>query len=126
MIGETPDLIGATDVASQLGGWPSFHDAEVIDVHLVRYGQSTVSVKCMWKPARGAVVTFVVEEIADLDLHTADADAQNVIFDLKVEQVDGATKLEFEHCYGIAGQITAKRVSVRVDAAPSPTDSWPA
>ena len=126
MIRDTPTLVGADDVAAQLGGWPSFHDAEIIDVHLVRGGSSTLSVQITGGPARGAVVTFVVEHIKDLDLHGEDADSQNVIFDLKVEHVDGATKLVLEHSYGIAGQITAERVSVRVDALAAPSDSWPA
>jgi hypothetical protein len=111
-------IVGADAVAAALGGWPSFHDAEIIRVCVERNGVSTVAVQ-LCVPGRGCddgrVITFAIERIKDLALDGEDINRQNVIACLTVEQTDRGIKLTFSPCYGLAGQITAEKVSVRVD-----------
>ena len=40
---EAPDIPGATDVMAWFGYWPTFHDAEVLSIHLNRSSDSEVS-----------------------------------------------------------------------------------
>ena len=65
----------------------------------------------VYKPA---IVTFTFEDITDLEL--ADFSCQNVISGLGLEKRDGVLRLIMGPCYGIAGFIDAKRISV--DVAP--------
>jgi hypothetical protein len=118
MHAEIPEVIGVEDVVSQLGSWPSFHDAEIIQVHLERDGHSTVTVRLMGPRGPGALVTFIFEQIVDLTLDGEAVNRQNVIAALVIEKVNQASKLIFAPCYGLAGHITAERVSVRIDEIP--------
>jgi hypothetical protein len=108
-------LSGADTVAAAMGRWPSFHDAEVLSVHILRSGPSTVTLSVV-DAHPPDVVTFMFEEIEYLDLHGEDADGQNVIFDLSVGTSNGLTTVTFHPCYGLSGYITAKRVSVRIES----------
>jgi hypothetical protein len=107
------NIHGAEVVVSQLGRWPSFHDAEITQVHLERDGRSTVTLRLVDK-APGEFVTFTFERIVELTLDGEDVNRQNVIGALAIEMVGQATKLTFSPCYGLAGHITAERVSVHV------------
>jgi hypothetical protein len=115
MRSETPEIVGAQELVSRLGRWPSFHDAEIIQVQLVRDAPSSLTVRLMGPHDADAVVTFIFEHILDLTLTGEDVDRQNVIAELLVEKVNRATKLTFSPCYGLAGHILAERVSVRID-----------
>jgi hypothetical protein len=42
---ERPDIIGADRVLATFGRWPSFHDAEIVRLHLERDGLSTISIQ---------------------------------------------------------------------------------
>jgi len=118
MHAEIPEIIGVQDVVSRLGSWPSFHDAEIIQVHLEREGHSTVTVRLKGPGGPGALVTFTFEQILDLTLDGEDVNRQNVISALVIERVNQASKLIFSPCYGLAGHITAERVSVRIEEIP--------
>jgi hypothetical protein len=110
-----PVIDGAELVASHLGGWPSFHDAEITQVHIERDGHSTVTLRLVgtWL---GESVTFTFEKILDLTLDGEDVNRQNVIGALAIEKVGQATKVTFSPCYGLCGHITAERVGVQVAA----------
>jgi hypothetical protein len=112
----TPQGInGADALVAAMGRWPSFHDAEILSVHILRSGPSTVTLSVV-DAHPPDVVTFMFEEIEYLDLHGEDADGQNVIFDLSVGTSNGLTTVTFHPCYGLSGYITAKRVSVRIES----------
>ena len=116
---ETPNILGADAVVRILGNWPSFHDAEIVRVHIERDGVSTVSIQLVGPDGSckgGRVVTFAMERINDLSLDGEAINIQNVIFDLHVEQTEQGTQLVFAPCYGLTGQITAESVSVAVDS----------
>jgi Immunity protein 50 len=116
---ERPDILGADKVFATFGQWPSFHDGEIVRLHLERDGVSTISIQLVGPDGRcasGRVLTFTMEQITDLSLDGEDINRQNVISCLLVEKTDCGTRLTFGPCYGLSGRITAERVRVEVDA----------
>lgn len=128
-----PDIVGTEAVLSWFGEWPTFHDAEVLELRLDREGVSWLKIhawlttketyekegKQYFRTDRHAVVTFQFDEILDLQL--ADFSAQNVIFGLEVERTERAHRLVLHPCYGLGGFIEARGVSVEVQPG-SPDD----
>ncbi|HVA18491.1 MAG TPA: hypothetical protein VMV59_12345 [Candidatus Dormibacteraeota bacterium] len=109
-------LDGFDTVVRWFGAWPSFHDAEIISLHLARGGESLLRVYPYY-PEKPATVDFVLEGVTDLELW--DFSSQNVIFSLDLESVVDQTKekairLTLSPCYGLAGHIDAKRVRVKL------------
>lgn len=109
-------LDGSEAVIQWFGGWPSFHDAEIISLQLARTGESVLRVYPYY-PAKPAMVDFILVAVSDLEL--ADFSGQNVIFSLDVEVVTDQTKekairLILAPCYGLAGWIDAKQVRVQL------------
>ena len=106
-----PEIPGADELFQWFGGDPSFHDAEVLELHLNRSGSSRIRVMTVFKPA---TVTFSLKGITNLEL--ADFSSQNVIFDLHLEKRDGVFRLTMSPCYGIAGFVEATELAI--DIAP--------
>jgi hypothetical protein len=114
---------GAKNLRDWFGFWPSFHDAEVICLHLNRRAASSLFLHT-WEMTRDTdergyyvlakhvVVEFVLEEILDLNLNGFSH--QNVLFGLTIEMVENGFRLVLEDSYGIAGTIDAKRISIRL------------
>src|SRR5665213_3244258 len=103
---ELPIELKAIDGAEQLyawfGDWPSFHDAEVIELHLSRRSSSSlaihtwkmtseVDVKGYYVHTKDVVVEFVLNGISDLSLNGFSH--QNVIFGLAVDKTVSYTHL---------------------------------
>jgi hypothetical protein len=110
-MGSFPEIPGAGKLLQWFGDDSSFHDGEVLELHLDRSKTSWIRIMTVYKPA---IVTFILEDITDLEL--ADFSCQNVISSLGLEKRDGVFRLTMGPCYGIAGFIDAKRISV--DVAP--------
>jgi len=114
---QIPETISGKDAVVQwFGGWPDFHDAEVVSLTLARSGESLLRVYPYY-PAKPAMVDFVLEQVTDLEL--ADFSGQNVISGLSVEgRTDqtgqGATRISMGPCFGLSGWIDAKRVRLQV------------
>jgi hypothetical protein len=114
---EVPDGLSGTDAVVQwFGGWPDFHDAEVVSLTLARSTESLLRV-CPYYPAKPAMVDFILEQVTDLEL--ADFSVQNVISGLSVEaradQTDQkAVRITMGPCFGLSGWIDAKRVRLQV------------
>ena len=116
-----PDIPGAAAVSTWFGEWPSFHDAEILHLHLNRAGTSQLSVHA-WKvspevDAQGqfhrekhAVVTFELKDISDLELF--DFSQQNVLASLDVVHDASGFHVLLSPSYGIGGRIDAGHVSV--------------
>ena len=114
---------GAIELRDWFGYWPSFHDAEILSLHLNRAGASTMSVHT-WEItaeldangfsalAKDVVVEFAMKEVFDLSLNGFSQ--QNVIRSLNVEKVEGGHRLTLEDCFGIAGTIDAKEIRIRL------------
>jgi hypothetical protein len=112
----TPDIDGAREIVAALGWWPSFHDAKILSVHVLRGGPSTVTLRVVDVRRPPDVVTFVFEDIEHLELGGEAADKQNVIEHVSVDTANGLTTVTFYPCYGLSGYITAKRVGVRIES----------
>jgi Immunity protein 50 len=117
------ELSGKDGVVQSLGRWPNFADAEIIRLTLNREGESVLRIRTAEPNTPAAVVDFVLEGIADLEL--ADFSVQNVISSLGIAQnarKDGeqVLRLTLGACFGLSGWIEAKRIRVQL-AAGNPT-----
>jgi hypothetical protein len=129
-------IAGGTDLLKWFGRVPRFHDAEILSLSLNRAGPSLLILHG-WTMSdvfgadgyflleKRAVVTFILEEITDLQLQGFNH--QNVIDDLCLKRVSAYSgrsrhsltaeppeifELLMEDCYGLSGHIRARRVSV--------------
>jgi hypothetical protein len=119
-----PSIPGAEQLVEWFGGWPSFHDAEVLEICLHREGKSWLRIHA-WRTTREvdsprpfvfdrhAVVSFWFEGVLDLEL--ADFSIQNVISWLGCETKEKSVRVTMYPCYGIAGYVEAERVSVSLE-----------
>ena len=107
------------------GGWPSFHDLEILKLELNRGAPSYLIIHVfggpkptigprsdtrLASPPTDVVVTFVLEGIDDLDL--ADFSSQNVIFGLRLEKESDIFRITMDPCFGMAGTISATNVTI--------------
>jgi hypothetical protein len=114
-------LPGAIAFTDWFGVWTDFHDAEILEVHLSRAADSWIKLHT-WRSTdkvddngyyvqeAHVTVTFIFQEIADLELHGFSH--QNVIFDLEINSADHGMELKLTDCFGIGGRILAKRISM--------------
>ncbi len=133
MLEVTDEIPGAAELIKWFGYWPSFHDAEVLDMRLDRSGCSVVRIHA-WETTdrvdnRGhfictkhVIVSFVLEEITGLDLN--DFSSQNVISGLDLIQTAQGYELSLGPCYGLEGTLTAKRIRLRLDPGIPPNSSF--
>lgn len=123
--GRFPEVPGATELFDWFGFWPTFHDGEVLSLHLDRAGPSHLRVHT-WErtnelDSRGyhvvrkhVIVTFILEQISELELDGFSQ--QNVLAELTLTQDPDGCRLKMWPCYGISGQI--KAASVRIELGP--------
>lgn len=120
---ELKTIAGAQELHDWFGHWPSFHDAEIMRLHLNRHGASTLLIhtwettdkvddKGFYVLDKHVVVEFVLEDILGLNL--SGFSVQNVIFELGIEKKEQGFLLELAPCYGLAGTIEAKILSIRL------------
>jgi hypothetical protein len=122
---------GALELYDWFGKWPTFHDAEIVSLHLNRRGLSSLFIHT-WDMTnevdeRGFYVLekHVVVELALEDIVGMDFDGfnhQNVISGLDIEKKNEGFVLTFGPCYGLAGTIEAKKTTIRVKPG-RPSDS---
>lgn len=109
---------GASEVIEELGTWPSFHDAEIIELHLVRGGASTLTINLA--PSipglEKGIVRFTFHDVRGLDLQ--EFNRQNVIGRLSLDSEADGIVINMAPCYGLNGQITAARIEVELLAEP--------
>jgi len=126
-------LAGATELIAWCGGWPNFHDAEIVRLDLHRRGVSrlVIAVRGGEKPNFGprsdrryavppadVLITFFFEDIEDLEL--TDFSRQNVVFELDLTCDQGVVTLEMSPCFGLAGKIVARKVTVEFSPGSAP------
>ncbi|SEG45099.1 Immunity protein 50 [Bryocella elongata] len=106
------------------GYWPSFHDAEVTELCLKREVESEVRVHAFemtsevtssghYRTVKHATVIFKLEDVTGSELNGFNH--QNVLAGLDVEVASDGVKLMLEHCYGLNGFISAKRMRVAIE-----------
>jgi hypothetical protein len=126
---ELAAIEGAKALRDWFGYWPSFHDAEVIEMHFCRSSLSSLKIHT-WETtkevdARGynvitkhVVVEFLFKGISTLNL--IGFNNQNVLFGLALEKADGGFRLVLDECYGLAGRIEAKEISIKLTPGEPP------
>ena len=125
-----PDGLNAVTGAQQLhdwfGCWPTFHDAEIISLHLNRRNPSILKIHT-WEMTKEVDQTghYVMEKdvVVDFEIDVSNEDDslelygfshQNVIFGLAINKDDSAYKLDIDPCYGLGGIIKADNISIRI------------
>jgi hypothetical protein len=101
-----------------------FHDAEIVELRLRSQGPSRLQVHA-WRLSRGidsaeiqrdrnALVTFILDDVFELDL--AGFSPQNVIARLDLDDIANGIRVTLAPLYGLAGIIEASRVSIEVES----------
>lgn len=120
---EISNIQGAAELEEWFGYWPSFHDAEIVSLHLNRKGISSLRVhtwemtkeiddKGYYVLAKHIVVEFIFESVSGLSL--SGFNHQNVIFGLAIEKIDSGFRVTLDDCYGLAGSIESGKLSLRL------------
>jgi hypothetical protein len=129
------EVSGGADLVRWFGQVPSFHDAEILGLHLHRKGPSVLRLHGWINTGevgqsgyfvldRHAVVTFTLSEVMDLQLDNFSI--QNVILGLILRRAPSRPErrgyltdprpqdieIELEPCYGLSGLIRARAVSI--------------
>jgi len=115
------EISGAAELHDWFGYWPTFHDAEIVSLHLNRKGSSSLRVhtwdmtkevdeKGYYVLAKHVVVEFVFETVSGLNLNGFNH--QNVIFELGIKKTDSGFRITLDECYGLTGSIDAERMSI--------------
>ena len=121
MLEITDEAPGIVEFIEWFGVWPSFHDAEVLDLKLCRTGVSAIRVHTFegtnavnsqgfYVCIKHVAVSFIFERVTDLHLHTFNA--QNVISGLHLRQTNEGYEMTLEPCHGLEGTITGDNIRV--------------
>jgi hypothetical protein len=133
MLEVTDEVPGTPELINWFGYWPSFHDAEVLDLKLDRTGRSTVRVHT-WEmtdqvnsqgffiTTKHVIVSFAFDGVTDL--HLKGFSGQNVISGLILRQIGENYELTLEPCYGLEGTITGHHVQVKFEPGIPPDSQY--
>ena len=133
MLEVTDEVPGASELVAWFGYWPSFHDAEVLEIALHRRGRSTIRIHTfeMTKQvdSRGqficdkhVIVSFVFEGVTNL--HLDEFNHQNVISGLLLKQTTEGYELTLEGCYGVKGEIIADHLHIELHPGLPPNSQY--
>jgi hypothetical protein len=122
---EIQNVPGAQQLVDWFGRWPSFHDAEVLSIHLNRSGFSSIRLhtwdmtdqvdpKGFYILRKHVVVSFTLEGLRDIELSRFSV--QNVVSELNLIKTNDGFQLDLGPCYGVAGSLTAS--SIRIEFTP--------
>ena len=121
---QIPEAVpGALDLYNWFGYWPSFHDAEILDITLSRKGLSAVRVHIFHRTNRvdenrfyilekHVVVTFLLKGITDCNLEGFSH--QNVVSCIQLNIAADGYVLRLGPCFGVAGSISATDVRIQL------------
>ena len=120
IVAEVP---GAKAVSDWFGYWPSFHDSEVINIHLNRAGESKVEVHAFemtsqvdqrgyYVLAKHVIVSFVLDGILGMQLKWFND--QNVLSDLGIEKLDDGYDVVLGGCHGVEGSISTRSLRIEL------------
>lgn len=113
----------ANKIIDFFGKWPSFHDAEMVEVRLNRNGPileitlyvfstlAEVDKNGHYKLDRSCFVVMRFSSVEQLEL--MDFNEQNVIFGIDFENIDSNNiQVNIHPCYGITSTFTCKSIEV--------------
>jgi hypothetical protein len=121
-----PAIPGADAVIAWFGHWPSFHDAEVLSIHINRDGLSLIRIHT-WNVStrvdrtgqfmreREAILVFEFAGIKSLRLQGEDADRQNLVHDEGIERTEQGYRFGFAPAGRLAGELTVEQIAVHVE-----------
>jgi hypothetical protein len=126
---EISNIQGAAELEEWFGSWPSFHDAEILALHLNRKESSSLRLhtwemtkeiddKGYYVRAKHLLVEFIFESVSGLSLNGFNH--QNVIFGLAIEKTDSGFRVTLDDCYGLAGSIESEKLSLRLTPGKPP------
>jgi hypothetical protein len=106
------------------GGWPSFHDSEVMSIELHREGVSRIVVHAFVMTGdtdsaghyickKHARVHFLMNGITNLALQGFNH--QNVLSDLGIAKDNSGYSLVLYECYGVGGSISSEGLSIEIE-----------
>jgi hypothetical protein len=115
---------GAKELCDWFGATPSFHDAEVLALHLDRAGLTRLTIHT-WRMTdkvkngyfvleKYVVVDFCLDAVSDCDL--TGFNHQNVIDGIEIVKVPSGLKLTLGDCFGLYGSLVAR--SIRIEFKP--------
>ena len=119
---EIPGFVAAKE---WFGYWPTFHDAEIVSLNLNRGSESSLKIHAFhtcselnerghYKTTKHAVVSFILDDIRDLDL--MQFSSQNVISALVLSKLDEGYSIELGCCYGLCGSFTAMNIRIEIES----------
>jgi hypothetical protein len=129
-------IAGFQALVDWCGGWPWFHDAEIVRSDRNRQGKSRLVIQVIGGsrptfgpranpkfavPPEDVTVTFILQYIEDLELFQFSH--QNVIFDLSLEPYNGMFRITLAPCYGLAGTIDVRTIQIEFKPASPPNVS---
>ena len=128
---EPPNIPGASDVTSWFGYWPTFHDAEVLSIHLDRlcgcevvihafHMTSEVDAVGRYVFTKHALVTFRLagfpqDEAGIVNTRIEGFNQQNVLSSASVQDRSGSYELRLEGIYGADCSIVCNKISVTLE-----------
>jgi hypothetical protein len=126
-----PDIPGAIGVIEWFGHWPTFHDAKVLSITLVRSGESRVVIHAFeitseidstghYVLAKHSRVTFCMEgfplDRCGITKTRVDCfNHQNVLSSAAVKKTPEGYELMLEASFGVEGSISCERMSVKIE-----------
>jgi hypothetical protein len=117
----TDEAPGTAEFIKWFGYWPSFHDAEVLDLKLYRTGPSTIRVytfettdvvngQGFFVCTKHVAVSFIFENVTNLQLTYFNT--RNVTSELHLRQTREGYELTLEPCHGLEGTIAGDNIRV--------------
>lgn len=119
---DLPSIQGSDQLIQIFGGWPSFHDAEVLSARLDRNGSvvelevhvwrltSDVDAGGFYRRENEIIVLLRFTGVTGLTL--SGLNEQNVLFGLEVEPAPGGIAVELFPCYGLGGSFVCESAEV--------------
>ncbi|HEY3825621.1 MAG TPA: hypothetical protein VGL82_13750 [Bryobacteraceae bacterium] len=121
---EAPEIPGAEEVIGWFGCWPTFHDAEVVSINLNRRSGCRVVVNAFrtTPTVEHATVTFLLEGFPMDPAGVVNSrieffNHQNVLSGLQINQIPEGYEMVMESIFGVAGTLTASRMTVELKPA---------
>jgi hypothetical protein len=113
----TDKISGADSLIKLFGYWPSFHDAEIVELCLRTQGISELKIrltgeKSLAGSALNVIIVFEMAEIESLEL--LDFYSQNIILELVIIRTGSSFKIDIDGSVGLSGTFTTKQLSVKI------------
>jgi hypothetical protein len=117
------EVRGAAELDNWFGYWPSFHDAEVLSLHLNRAGASFLTIHA-WEMTKDVDESgfYVLDKHCVVELEFDGIrnlifdgfNEQNVLLDLNIEKIESSFRVSLNPSYGVQGSFETDKLSFRI------------